>query len=105
MERVEEIRFEGQTIRLTRVDRQWWVFCADAAPRIRHDLSQEELYAKTPDRERRIVRTRTGVFAHLVSARYLLHMLHKDDTTNRNRFRAWLRAWKIVSDAAVVDED
>ncbi|PWB84636.1 MAG: hypothetical protein C3F11_00275 [Methylocystaceae bacterium] len=81
------------------------MFCADAAPQIDAGLNQEVLYTSAPERERRIVRMKFGFFAYLVSARYLLYRLHKDETTNRNRFRAWLRAWDVVSDAAIVVDD
>lgn len=106
MKKIEELHFESQKIRLMRLGRVWWVFCADAAPRIDSGLSQEDLYASAPESERRIVSVGSGFLAYLVSARYLLTRMQENEAIDRDRFRAWLRAWKVVSEAAVgVDED
>ena len=106
MKKIEELHFESQKIRLMRLGRAWWVFCADAAPRINSGLSQEILYASAPEGERRIVRVGSGFFVYLVSARHLLTRMHEDEATDHDRFRAWIRAWKVVSEfASGVDED
>ena len=105
MVRVEELRFDDHTIRLALLENRWWIFCDDAAPQIDLHLSPAKLFADTPEGERRIASTGADSFAYLVSARHLLYWLHKGETTNHNRLRAWLRAWKVISDATAFRDD
>ena len=99
MTKVVGIRHEDHTIRLVLLDGRWWVFCDDAAPQIDQHLSPQRLFADAPEKERRIASVNADPPTNLVSARYLLRLLHKSQRMDHSRFRAWLRAWKIVSGA------
>ena len=99
MTRVERLRFDDQTIRLALIANRWWVFCEDAAPQIDSRLMPEELFVNAPEWEREFMSVGKDSCAYLVSARYLLYWLHRSEATNHNRLRAWLYAWKIISEA------
>jgi hypothetical protein len=99
---VEELRFDDRLIRVTFVEGHWWVFCADAAFQIDRSLGAEELFAQAPESERRITSTEVDSCVYLISASYLLFRLGRSETSNHYRFRAWLRAWKTVTEAGAV---
>ncbi len=76
MTRIQELQFHRRPIRLVFLEKRWWVFCDDVASQIA--LSPAQLYAKTPELERRILDTSKDSFAYLVS----------------------VNAWKMTKDAA-----
>ncbi len=104
MTRIQELEFNKQTIRLASDAKRWWVFCEDVAPQIDAKLTAVQLYAGAPECERRILNTSNDSSAYLVSARHLLYWLNRNEATNHNKLRAWMNAWKIISDAAAARE-
>lgn len=100
--RVEELRCDGHTVRVALLEGLWWVFCADAASQIDHSLEAEGLFSQVPESERRITRTEMETCVYLVSSGYLLIRLGKSETINHYRFRAWLRAWKTITEAIAI---
>jgi prophage antirepressor-like protein len=95
--KIEHIHYESRSIRLVLVDDRWWVFAENAATQISAQLSPEKLFNEAPDSERRRMHLAPGPPVRLVSARYLIRRLRKSDHFDHVRFRAWLKAWKIVS--------
>jgi hypothetical protein len=103
--KAEELRFDNNIIRVTSLEGLWWVFCADAAFQIDRSLGAEGLFAHAPESERRITRTEVDPCVYLVSASYLLFRFGRSETSHHYRFRAWLRAWKTVTEAGAISRE
>lgn len=100
--KVEELQFDDRLIRVTFLEGLLWVFCADAASQIDRSLGAEGLFAQAPESERRIITTQADPCVYLVLASHLLFRLRRSETSNHYRFRAWLRAWKTISEASAI---
>lgn len=81
------------------LENRWWVFAQDAAGKVDERMNEEKLFANTPDGEKRFASVAPGRPMRLVSARYLIRRLENSQNYDHARFRAWLKAWKIISGA------
>jgi len=99
MAAIETIRYDSHTVRLVLLDGRWWVFAEDAAIQLDARISPTKLFDEASADERLRKSLTVGPPAYLVSARYLIRRLKKSQKLDHARFRAWLKAWKIISGA------
>ena len=97
MATIETVHYDSQSVRLVLLDGRWWVFAEDAAIPLDARMSPTELFDEAPTDERLRKSLTAGPQVYLVSARYLIRRLQKSQKFDHSRFRAWLKAWKIVT--------
>jgi prophage antirepressor-like protein len=100
MVKIETIRYENRTIRLILLDGRWWVPAQDAVPFFDTPMSADMLFANAPQDERRFDHFTGGIPSDLLSARYLIRRLSRSQKSRQSYFRAWLKAWKVVTGTA-----
>ena len=99
MPKVKVMHYEGEPMRMVFIENRWWVFAQDASDKIDDRMNEEKLFANTPEDEKRLAHIASGRPVRVVSARHLIRRLENSLNYDRARFRAWLKAWKIISGA------
>jgi prophage antirepressor-like protein len=100
--KVDTIHYGTRTIRLVNIAKRCWIFADDAAAQLGFYVSSSKLHADAPEDERLKTSLGGALPANLVSVRYLIdriNTLEKNDSPALSKFRAWLKAWKIVNGA------
>jgi hypothetical protein len=94
MVRVEKVRHGDNDLRLVWLENRWWVYAEDAAAQA--GPPKQTFYDGAPESERRLLSLTPGPPAPLVSTRHLVAQLEDTSNDRLARFRAWLKAWKVI---------